>query len=148
MYADPEVTRYIGNGLVMDEHASWRSCATIVGHWALRGYGQWIAEEKSSGEAIGRIGLYHPAGWPGLEVGWALAREQWGRGYATEGARAALRYAFDVVGTDRAVSVIHPENRASIRVAEKLGGIREGTVAVAGKEVLLYAYYASSTSSR
>ncbi len=148
MYADPDVVRYLGNGQVMDAHASWRSCATIVGHWVLRGYGQWIAEEKSTGTALGRIGLYHPEGWPGLEVGWALARENWGRGYATEGGAAALRYAFDVVGTARAISLIQPDNAASIRVAEKLGGSVEQTVTVVGKQALVYAYSAPPPPAR
>ena len=148
IYADTRVVRHLGDGRTLDAGQAWRSCAALAGHWTLRGYGQWIAEEKSSGEVVGRIGLYHPDGWPGLEAGWALAREHWGKGYATEGGEATLRYAFDVVGADRAVSVIHPENLASIRVAEKLGGIREDSVTVVGKEALLYAYYASSTSSR
>jgi RimJ/RimL family protein N-acetyltransferase len=140
IYADPQVVRYIGNGQTMDAHATWRSCATILGHWLLRGYGQWVAEEKATGATLGRVGLYHPEGWPGLEVGWTLAPEYWGKGYATEGARAALRYAFDVVGADRVISVIQPENIASRRVAEKLGGTMEQTTTLVGKDVLVYAY--------
>lgn len=140
MYADPVVTRYLGDGQPLDEHASWRSCAALAGHWVLRGYGQWIAEERSTGTAMGRIGLYDPAGWPGLEVGWTLSPEHWGKGYATEGGAAAARYAFDVVGADKVVSLIQPDNLASIRVAEKLGGSVERTVTVVGKQVLVYAY--------
>ena len=94
---------------------------TCLGHWQIRGYGLWAAEEKQSGALIGRIGLYRPEGWPGLEVGWLVARERWGEGFATEGARAALDYAFTVLGEPRAISAIAPENAASIRVAEKLG---------------------------
>jgi len=140
MGSDPLVMRYLGNGQVLDEHASWRSCAALLGHWVLRGYGQWVAEEKATGTAIGRIGIYDPDGWPGLEVGWSLAREHWGKGYATEGGAAALRYAFDVVDAARVVSLIQPDNAASIRVAEKLGGSVEQTVTVVGKQALVYAY--------
>ena len=142
MYADAEVMRFLGgNGAPMTDWQSWQACAGILGHWQLRGYGQWIAEEKATGTAIGRVGLFYPEGWPALEVGYTLAREQWGKGYATEGARAALDYAFEVVGATRVVSLIHPENAASIRVATKLGGTLDGTFTIfPGKEALVYAY--------
>ena len=48
--------------------------AVFVGHWALRGYGLWAAEERCTGKFVGRIGLWNPEGWPGLEVGWLLDR--------------------------------------------------------------------------
>lgn len=150
MYADPAVMRYLGNGEpIAASWVAWQWCSAMLGHWVLRGYGQWVAEEKATGIPLGRIGLFNPDGWPGLEVGWALAREHQGKGYATEGARAALAYAFDTVGAERVVSLIHPDNAASIRVAEKLGGTVDGRVTVVpGKEVLVYAYRPSSTSSR
>ncbi len=72
--------------------------AMFVGHWSLRGYGLWAAEERATGEFVGRIGLWNPEGWPGLEVGWLLDCACWGRGLATEGARAALAYAFTTLG--------------------------------------------------
>lgn len=141
MYADPAVMRYLGTGQTLPTWAAWQACSGLLGHWLLRGYGQWVAEEKATGTALGRIGLFNPDGWPGLEVGWALAPEHWGKGYATEGGAAALRYAFDVVGAERAVSLIHPENAASIRVAEKLGGtLDERFTVMPGKEALVYAY--------
>jgi RimJ/RimL family protein N-acetyltransferase len=118
---DAEAMRYIAQGEPLDREAAWRSLAYIHGHWWIRGYGPWAAEEKASGRLIGRIGLYRPEGWPGLEVGWLVARERWGEGFATEGARAALAHAFTAVGARRAISAIVPENAASIRVAEKLG---------------------------
>jgi len=140
MYADPMVTRYLGNGEPLDAHGSWRACAALAGDWVLRGYGQWIAEEKSTRTALGRVGIYNPAGWPGLEVGWALSPDHWGRGYATEGGAAAVRYAFDVVGADRVISLIQPDNLPSIRVAEKIGGRLEDTITVMGKQARVYAY--------
>ena len=97
---------------------------------------------------MGRIGLYNLEGWPGLEVGWALAREHQGKGYATEGGAAALRYAFDVVGADTVISLIQPANAASIRVAEKLGGALDRTITLLGNPALVYAYRSSSTSRR
>ena len=68
-----------------------------------------------------RTGLHNPDGWPGPEVGWTLDRKFWGQGYATEAGRAAIAYAFDVLGWEHIISVIHPENLRSIRVAERLG---------------------------
>jgi RimJ/RimL family protein N-acetyltransferase len=91
--ADLEVMEFLGP--VMARRDAWRAMAMALGHWQLRGYGSWAVEERATGQLVGRIGLYNPEGWPGLEVGWTLARAAWGRGYATEGARASLDYAFD-----------------------------------------------------
>ena len=80
----------------------------------------------------------NPEGWPGFEVGWTLARAAWGNGYATEGARRALEYAFDELGEEKVISVIHPENAASIRVAEKIGERFDRTQDVRGQKRLIY----------
>lgn len=141
LYADPTVTRFLGDGAVMTRAQAWRAVAVLIGHWHLRGYGQWIAVEKASGTAIGRIGLFNPEGWPGLEVGWVIDPAFQGRGYATEGGAAALAHAFDVVGADHVISLIQPANAASIRVAEKLGGRWERTIDVgAAAGVSVYGY--------
>ena len=112
--------------------------AMFVGHWQLRGFGMWAVEERESERFIGRVGLHQPEGWPGLEVGWMLAPDTWDRGYATEAGRASLEHAWDVLGADHVISVIHPENVQSIRVAERLGEKSEGTHDLNGLEVLLY----------
>jgi RimJ/RimL family protein N-acetyltransferase len=138
MCADPEVTRYLGDGQPMSRSEAWRQMAVLLGHWQLRGYGLWAVEERQSGEFIGRVGIWHPDGWPGLEVGWTLRREFWGNGYATEGARAALRYAFDELDQPRVISLIRPSNEASVRVAERLGEQLEGRTEVMGHEALVY----------
>jgi RimJ/RimL family protein N-acetyltransferase len=80
MCADPEVMRYLGDGQPPNRKDAWRQMALFIGHWALRGYGLWAIERKSDGRLIGRAGLWRPEGWPGLELGWALARASWGRG--------------------------------------------------------------------
>ena len=118
--ADEQVMRYLG-GKPYTPTEAWRHMAMIVGHWQLRGYSHWAVEEKHGGEFVGRIGFFNPVGWPGFEIGWTLARSRWGRGYALEGARAALAWARDRLRADHVISCIHPENRNSIRVAEKLG---------------------------
>jgi RimJ/RimL family protein N-acetyltransferase len=121
IHANPEVTRYLTTTGPMPRWEAWRSMAMFAGHWHLRGYGVWAVEEKATGAFIGRAGLYNPDGWPGPEVGWAFARSAWGNGYATEAGRAAMNHAFDVLGWEHIISVIHPENARSIRVAERLG---------------------------
>jgi len=115
--ADPEVMRFMGG--VIDRAQTWREMAVFAGHWALRGYGIWVVERD--GALIGRIGLWQPDGWPGLEVGWLLGREAWGRGYATEAARASIEYAWRELGADQLISLIDAENVASQRVAQRLG---------------------------
>lgn len=134
------MTRFLGDGSTMDRAAAWRAIASALGHWALRGYGQWVITLKQSGEPIGRGGLYNPEGWPDLEVGYVLAPDHQGHGYATEAAGAALRYAFDAAGARRAISLIHVANARSQRVAIKLGGVRQPDVELFGGTVMVYAY--------
>jgi RimJ/RimL family protein N-acetyltransferase len=136
--SDAEVMRFLGDGRPMTEMEVWRQMATFMGHWYFRGYGIWAVEEKSSGKVIGRIGFMNPAGWPGFELGWTLGRESWGKGYATEGARRALEYAFTEMNRDHVISLIAPENVASIRVAERLGEEVEGRTEVLGRNVYIY----------
>ena len=135
--ADPEVMRYLG-GKVFDRTEAWRHMASMIGHWYLRGYGIWAVEEKESGSLVGRIGCINPEGWPGFEVGWTLKRKFWGKGYATEAARRALEYGFNELDKPHVISLIHPENRASIRVAERLGETLEGNARVFDTDVLVY----------
>lgn len=137
MTFDAEVMRFIG-GKPMDALNTWRQMAAIIGHWYFRGYGVWAVEEKSTGNLVGRIGFMNPAGWPGFELGWTLARESWGKGYATEGARRALEYAFTEMDRDHVISLIAPENVASARVAKRLGEKVEGETQVMGNDVLIY----------
>ena len=118
--ADPDVVRYL-HGTPMARPDAWRLLATGIGHWALRGYGTWAVERKADGAFIGRVGMINPEGWPGLEVGWTLGKPYWGQGYATEAARASLRYAFLTQPVDRIISCIDPGNKASQAVALKLG---------------------------
>jgi RimJ/RimL family protein N-acetyltransferase len=146
--ADPEVMRYIGKGQPLSREDAWRSLAFHSGHWQLRGFGQWAVELKETGRLIGRIGLFMPEGWPGLEVGWLLDREYWGRGLATEGGRAALNYAFQELRAEHVVSIIHPENHASIRVAEKLGERFEKHDTVNGNQAVIYGIAASAWPDR
>jgi len=137
MCADPEIMRYLG-GRTFDKLEAWRHMAFLVGHWDLLGYGHWAVEEKATGKFAGRLGFLNPVGWPAFEIGWTLGREFWGKGYATEGARRALQYAFNELDKDHVISLIHPENKNSIRVAERLGEKLEGKTELMGHDVLIY----------
>ena len=136
--ADPEVMRYLGEGKTLSLPEAWRQMAFFVGHWHLLGYGQFALEEKSSGRLIGRVGFQNPKGRPAFELGWTLAREFWGKGYASEGARCALKYAFEELDRDHVISLINPDNKPSIKVAERLGEKIEGKTELFGHEVLIY----------
>jgi RimJ/RimL family protein N-acetyltransferase len=136
--ADPEVMRYLGDGRTLSRGEAWRQMALILGHWQLRGYGLWAVEERATGALVGRLGFFEPEGWPGFELGWMLRRASWGLGYATEGAGRALAHAFTEMGRQRLISLIRPDNHASIRVAERLGERLEGQISLFGQDALVY----------
>ncbi len=127
MNADPVVMQYFPE--TYSEERTRRFVARIRECWAERGYGLWAVERKDSGSFIGYIGLSlatFPAHFtPAVEVGWRLAADQWGHGYATEGARAALDYGFGTLALDEIVSFTSAPNLRSIRVMERLGMHRD-----------------------
>ena len=136
--ADAEVMRYIGTGATLTREESWRSIANFLGHWQLRGYGMWALESKETGEFLGRAGFHEPPGWPGFELGWVLGRTHWGRGYASEAARAALAHAFNGLGRAKVISLIRHGNARSIRVAEAIGARLAGEAEMLGAKALVY----------
>ncbi|CDO60943.1 Acetyltransferase, GNAT family [Candidatus Phaeomarinobacter ectocarpi] len=119
MLSDEETMRYIGG--TGDRMDAWTRMAAALGHWQLRGYGLFAVEEKTSGRFIGRIGAYNPEGWPAIELGWALVPTAQGNGYATEAARSCALWMFNELKLSEIISIIHPDNSPSIRVAERLG---------------------------
>ena len=135
-YADPEVMRFLGGPVARDQ--VWRHIALLIGHWELRGYGQWVLERREDGRFAGRAGLWRPEGWPGLEVGWTLRRDAWGAGYATEAARAAIDWAREALGARELISVIDPANAASERVARRLGMTPDAPSELLGKPVVIW----------
>ena len=131
---DPLIAEYVTYNNAPLREACWRSIGLWIGHWVLRGFGIWAVEERSTGTLIGRIGIWQPEGWPGVEVGWLLGREYWGHGYATEAARASVDWGFDHLDVDELVSLIRPANGPSIAVAERVGERYRGMVAFRGGE--------------
>lgn len=120
LQADPEVMRYIGAGPVTAERT-----VELVDEWSARweqdGFSVWAVCDRATGTCIGRAGVTRHPHWEIPEVGWLLARRSWGRGLATEGGRASMRFAFETIGLDRVISVCRPENHRSENVMRKLG---------------------------
>ncbi|MBV6657855.1 MAG: GNAT family N-acetyltransferase [Devosiaceae bacterium] len=127
-YADAENTRYVGGQLT--EHEVWRLVAQRIGQWYLRGCGMMVVEEKASGAFAGYCGPHFPQGWPEPEIGWGFLPAFRGKGYATEAARESLRYAYEVLGWQTAMSLIDEGNGPSERVALRLGATYESTQTV------------------
>lgn len=135
--SDPEVMRFIHDGPLTRADAWW-NIARYIGHWDLRGYGMWSVVERSSARVIGHMGYLDPEGGLGFELGWALARSVWGKGYALEGTRAAVAHAFSELDQPHVACVIRPENVRSIRLAERLGAILEDEIDEGGRRLLVY----------
>jgi RimJ/RimL family protein N-acetyltransferase len=135
--ADPEVMRYIRAGSLPRVDAWWQM-ARYMGHWQLRGFGLWAVVERDSGRLVGHLGFLDPEGGHGFEMGWALARHAWGKGYAFEGAQAALRFAFSELRREHVLCLIQPVNTRSIRLAGRLGARLEGEIVEAGTRLLAY----------
>ena len=125
MMADEETARFIGG--VAPRAVTWRMLMTMIGAWHAAGFAMFSVIEKSSGRWIGRVGPWMPEGWPGTEVGWALARPYWGRGYAPEAAAASGNWAFDHLGWTSVIHSIDPGNVSSQAVARKLGSQNLGS---------------------
>ena len=127
MNADPRVMEFLPARL--SREASDGMARRIRDKIAERGYGLWAAEERASGEFIGFIGLQPPAVElpfsPCIEIGWRLARAHWGKGYASEGARASLRFGFEQLGLDEIMSFTALHNRRSRAVMERIGMLED-----------------------
>jgi RimJ/RimL family protein N-acetyltransferase len=142
---DPEVMRWIGDGSVLDEAATAAEIARFEDAWRARGFGRFAVELRDTGEVIGMTGMAIPSDvpeiMPSVEIGWRLGRAHWGRGLATEAARAALGFAFTDGGLDRIVGIYVVGNDASARVMLKLGMRfdRSTTENVFGRPVHVYA---------
>jgi ribosomal-protein-alanine N-acetyltransferase len=120
--SDPEVMRFIGGG-VTDQtlEETGQRLVRLMGHQEKHGFGLWAVIEKSTGELAGTCGLKHLDDGPDIEVGYHLGRAFWGKGYATEAARACVRYAFEQLQLAQLLAVVNPANFASQRVLEKCG---------------------------
>jgi ribosomal-protein-alanine N-acetyltransferase len=125
--ADPEVMRHFPETL--DRAAAAAMGERIKAHFDRNGFGPWSVEIKGEADYAGFVGLMAPTFethfTPCVEVGWRLARRHWRKGYATEGARAALAHGFETLGCDQIVSMTVPANKRSRAVMERLGMYRD-----------------------
>ena len=135
-YRDPQSAAVYGE--VVTRSDVWRRVALVIGHWHLRGFGPWALEDKATSKFAGYCGLWFPEGWGDVEVGYGISPEFRGRGYAAEGARCVRDYGYRESGFERLVSYIEPENKASLRVAEKLGAAPDGEFLLKDKVHIVY----------
>jgi RimJ/RimL family protein N-acetyltransferase len=137
VFAKREVWQYpYGRGFTRDETEAF--LGRQIDEWATVGFGCWVAVERATGLLIGYVGIsvptFLPEVLPAVEVGWRLDPSAWGRGYATEGAAAALDEAFGTLALEEVCSIPQAENPASVRVAERLGMRLDRTVTIPPNE--------------
>jgi RimJ/RimL family protein N-acetyltransferase len=134
MLTDPGTARFIAadGKPVTSELNGWRNAAIMAGHWVLHGAGMFVVEEKSSGKFVGRVGPWFPPSWPGFEVGWGIAKDFRGKGYAVEAARASIDWVFANFELDRVIHCIDRENLPSQGVARRLGADKQGEIDLFG----------------
>ncbi len=122
IWLDPEVTRFLpSQGIPIPKEKAEKSLQYFLEHWQQRGYGVWAIVEENSLQMIGYCGLRYLDELDEVEVLYGLAKAYWGRGIATQSARAAISYGFNVANLDKIIALALPENQASKRVIEKAG---------------------------
>ena len=117
--ADPEATYFLGGPQPVA--TSWRGMSMMAGTWSLYGFGMFSVLERDTGRWIGRVGPWQPPDWPGQEIGWALSREVWGQGLASEAVCAATDWALQTLGWDAFIHCIDAANTRSRALARRLG---------------------------
>jgi RimJ/RimL family protein N-acetyltransferase len=145
MQANPEVMRYMIMGRTSTRAEVWRTMATSLGGWALRGYGMWVCEKIDDDVFVGSVGIFQPLDWPEPEIAYSLDRPFWRQGLATEAATAARDWLFGHFPLPRAASFIRPDNYASKRVVERLGAICERTFELRGSAYEHWVHHRASS---
>jgi ribosomal-protein-alanine N-acetyltransferase len=121
VFGDPEVMRFSQSGADPTPEATLSRMQKLIDHQNKLGFSLWTVEDRATGEILGDCGLKTLADGPEIEVGSRFGRAHWGRGYATEGAAASVRYGFEDLQLPRIVAVVEPTNTASCKVIEKIG---------------------------
>lgn len=115
--------RFMGGPL--NDYEAWMLYAAEIGHWQIRGFGMWMIHDKNTDETLGMAGGWQPAKWPQAEIGWVIWPGAAGKGYALEATHAVRGYLYTEGGWTGAVSYIDPKNLDSIRLAERLGAVKD-----------------------
>ena len=149
---DPVVMKWLHDP--MDRPQSAAQITAFREHWSEHGFGLWCVTVPADDTCLGFVGLavprFAPELLPAVEVGWRLAHDEWGRGYATEGARAAVDVAFGALALDHLISITRIENRRSWHVMEKLGMTfeRNAVHAEHGTDLIVYGLDAPTWTER
>lgn len=138
VYLDEEVMRYVAGGPFAGRAAVEEALDREARSQQTRGFAFWAVVERATGEVVGDagFGVFEPLGE--LELGYTLARAAWGKGLATEAARACVRAAFEHLDVARIVAVVDRDNAASLRVAERLDMRRCGETTVHDRPHVLF----------
>ena len=137
--SDPLVVRYLGNGVPWPDERVKEFVARQIESWEKHGICLWKVFPNGSDTLIGICGLQRLPEGPDVEIGWWLAPSHWGQGLATEAARQALTYGFEVGNFERIVAIAQGANRDSIRIMDKLGMRFEREAVHKGIHVVIYA---------
>ena len=154
-FADPEVMQFLGDGSTATREETEQSIVRWLERWEADGIGLCAMEIRATGEVVGRTGflVWDTSDWTTstlaaageraeVEIGWTVAREHWGQGYATEAALALRDWGVAERGLSRLISLIRPDNVRSVRVAEKIGESLEREIGLMGQPALLYSMQA------
>jgi len=150
-FADPETMRYMGDGSTATREQVERGIGFWLDRWEVNGLGLFSVESRETERVVGRVGflVWDTADWSTssfaeageraeVELGWFVAREHWGNGYATEAALALRDWGIGERGLTRLISLIRHGNDRSVRVAEKIGETYESEVVLFGEPAMLY----------
>lgn len=127
--------RFMGGPL--NDYETWMLYAAEIGHWQIRGYGMWVIYDKATDKTLGMAGGWKPAKWPEAELAWIIWPEVAGHGYALEATHAVRRHLYRSMDWQSLVSYVDPMNLDSIRLAERLGAVRDpDAVTVDGHDIV------------
>jgi RimJ/RimL family protein N-acetyltransferase len=143
MLADPVVMRHL-TGAALPREDAWRRLLQGPGLWSMLGYGYWSVERREDGAYIGQLGFadFKRDIAPSLEglpeMGWLFASDAHGKGFASEGVRAALAWADETLRAPDIPAIISPGNAPSIRLAERVGFAPAGEALYRGEPTLIF----------
>ncbi len=138
IFGDPDVTRFLPTTDRTPRERAEGYFEFFNTLWAEHNYGEWIVTDKQNGQFIGHCGLAYIRDTAEVEIDYALAKPYWGRGIATEAARASVRYGFEQAGLGSLIALVAPDNWPSRRVAEHVGFVAEKQARYFGLDVIYH----------
>ncbi len=121
IYADAEVMKYIGKGIISSREQTKRSIELCRQFQEKNGFSAWAVIDRLRDKLIGTCGFAKLPDDQGIEIAYLLAKDSWGKGIASEISIAVLDYGFEVLKLEKIIALVYPQNAASIRVIEKMG---------------------------